>query len=106
MKPGLPDRAAALHWPTASTASCSSRRARPTSATSIPEALKQKVEPNRKQGVALDCFGIGWEGYNDDLLEVLSRNGDGRYGFVNTPRKRRRSLPASLPARCMSPPRT
>src|SRR5439155_17895048 len=23
--------------------------------------------------------------YNDDLLEVLSRNGDGRYGFINTP---------------------
>src|SRR5438067_2020453 len=36
-------------------------------------------------GIALDCFGIGWEGYNDDLLENLSRNGDGRYGFVNTP---------------------
>ncbi len=50
-----------------------------------PEALKQKVEAHRKQGIALDCFGIGWEGYNDDLLEVLSRNGDGRYGFVNTP---------------------
>jgi uncharacterized protein YegL len=50
-----------------------------------PEALKAKVEANRKQGIALDCFGIGWEGYNDDLLEVLSRNGDGRYGFVNTP---------------------
>jgi Mg-chelatase subunit ChlD len=50
-----------------------------------PEALKQKVEANRKQGVALDCFGIGWEGYNDDLLEVLSRNGDGRYAFINTP---------------------
>ena len=50
-----------------------------------PETLKQKVEANRKQGIALDCFGIGWEGYNDDLLEVLSRNGDGRYGFVNTP---------------------
>jgi Mg-chelatase subunit ChlD/capsular polysaccharide biosynthesis protein len=50
-----------------------------------PEALKQKVETNRKQGVALDCFGIGWEGYNDDLLEVLSRNGDGRYAFLNTP---------------------
>ncbi len=50
-----------------------------------PEALKQKVETNRKQGIALDCFGIGWEGYNDDLLEVLSRNGDGRYGFINTP---------------------
>jgi hypothetical protein len=50
-----------------------------------PETLKQKVEAHRKQGVALDCFGIGWEGYNDDLLEVLSRNGDGRYGFINSP---------------------
>lgn len=50
-----------------------------------PASLKQKVEANRKQGIALDCFGIGWEGYNDDLLEQLSRNGDGRYGFINTP---------------------
>jgi Mg-chelatase subunit ChlD/anti-sigma factor RsiW len=50
-----------------------------------PDALKQKVETHRKQGVALDCFGIGWEGLNDDLLEQLSRNGDGRYGFINTP---------------------
>src|SRR5262249_8937779 len=41
-----------------------------------PEALKQNVEAQRKQGIALDCFGIGWDGYNDDLLEVLSRNGD------------------------------
>jgi Mg-chelatase subunit ChlD/uncharacterized membrane protein YgcG len=50
-----------------------------------PDALKRKVEAQRKQGIALDCFGIGWEGFNDDLLEVLSRNGDGRYGFINTP---------------------
>jgi Mg-chelatase subunit ChlD len=50
-----------------------------------PESLKKNVEAYRRQGIALDCFGIGWEGYNDDLLEVLSRNGDGRYGFVNTP---------------------
>lgn len=50
-----------------------------------PEALKRSVESHRKQGIALDCFGIGWEGYNDDLLEVLSRNGDGRYGFINSP---------------------
>jgi secreted protein with Ig-like and vWFA domain len=50
-----------------------------------PESLKQKVEAHRKQGIALDCFGIGWEGYNDDLLEVLTRNGDGRYGFINSP---------------------
>jgi Mg-chelatase subunit ChlD len=50
-----------------------------------PESLKQKVEAQRQQGIALDCFGIGWEGFNDDLLEVLSRNGDGRYGFINSP---------------------
>ena len=62
-----------------------------------PEALKQKVEANRKQGIALDCFGIGWEGYNDDLLEVLSRNGDGRYALSQLrPRKRRGNLPAKL----------
>jgi Mg-chelatase subunit ChlD len=50
-----------------------------------PSALKEKVERFRKQGVALDCFGIGWEGYNDELMESLARNGDGRYGFINTP---------------------
>jgi Mg-chelatase subunit ChlD len=50
-----------------------------------PDSLKKQVEANRKQGIALDCFGIGWEGLNDELLESLSRNGDGRYGFVNTP---------------------
>ncbi len=50
-----------------------------------PESLKQKVEAHRKQGIALDCFGVGWEGFNDDLLEVLARNGDGRYGFINSP---------------------
>ncbi len=49
-----------------------------------PEALQSLVETHRKRGVALDCFGIGWEGYNDLLLERLSRNGDGRYGFVNS----------------------
>jgi len=50
-----------------------------------PTSLKSQVETQRQQGIALDCFGIGWDGYNDDLLEVLSRNGDGRYGFINAP---------------------
>ena len=51
----------------------------------VPESLQRMVETNRRRGLALDCFGIGWEGFNDDLLEVLSRHGDGRYGFVNAP---------------------
>jgi secreted protein with Ig-like and vWFA domain len=50
-----------------------------------PGALKQKVEAQRRQGIALDCFGIGWEDFNDDLLEQLSGNGDGRYAFINSP---------------------
>jgi uncharacterized protein YegL len=50
-----------------------------------PAALKRSVESNRKQGIALDCFGVGWDGYNDPMLETLSRAGNGRYGFINTP---------------------
>ncbi len=50
-----------------------------------PESLKKMVTSHRHKGIALDCFGIGWEGYNDELLEILSRNGDGRYGFMNEP---------------------
>ncbi|HEY5914097.1 MAG TPA: von Willebrand factor type A domain-containing protein [Verrucomicrobiae bacterium] len=61
-----------------------------------PENLKKKVEDHRKQGIAFDCFGIGWEGYNDDLLEVLSRNGDGRYGFINTPEEASTEFAAQL----------
>lgn len=47
------------------------------------EPLKNITVQNRQQGIALDCFGVGWEGYNDDLLENLTRNADGRYGFLN-----------------------
>ena len=61
-----------------------------------PDALKQKVETNRRQGVALDCFGIGWEGYDDTLLEALSRNGDGRYGFINSPEEAATEFAAQL----------
>jgi len=50
-----------------------------------PKALAQRVDTERRQGIALDCFGIGWDDYNDDLLEQLSSNGDGRYAFINSP---------------------
>jgi Mg-chelatase subunit ChlD len=50
-----------------------------------PEKLQQKVEANRQQGIALDCFGVGWDGYNDNLMDTLSRAGHGRYGFINSP---------------------
>jgi uncharacterized protein YegL len=50
-----------------------------------PDSLRAKVIDYRRKGIALDCFGIGWEGYNDSLLESLARNGDGRYSFLNDP---------------------
>lgn len=61
-----------------------------------PDALKQKVEAQRQQGIALDCFGIGWEDYNDDLLELLSSNGDGRYAFLNSPEDAAKDFAAKL----------
>ncbi len=50
----------------------------------LPDNLRSKVVSNRKLGIALDCFGIGADGLNDAMLEALSRNGDGRYGFLNS----------------------
>lgn len=48
-----------------------------------PEILRNKVKTHRQKGIALDCFGVGWEGLDDELLELLSRNGDGRYALLN-----------------------
>ncbi len=59
-------------------------------------ALKEKVEVQRKQGIALDCFGIGFEDYNDDLLEQLSSHGDGRYAFLNSPEDASKEFAAKL----------
>jgi secreted protein with Ig-like and vWFA domain len=61
-----------------------------------PAALKEKVETQRRQGIALDCFGIGWEDYNDDLLEELSSHGDGRYAFLNSPEDAAKDFAAKL----------
>jgi Mg-chelatase subunit ChlD len=58
--------------------------------------LTEKVEANRKQGIALDCFGIGWEDFNDDLLEQLSSHGDGRYAFLNSPAQASSEFAAKL----------
>jgi Mg-chelatase subunit ChlD len=46
--------------------------------------LAKMVVEQRKQGIALDAYGIGWEDYNDALLEEVTRNGDGRYAFLNS----------------------
>jgi secreted protein with Ig-like and vWFA domain len=47
--------------------------------------LQSIVETHRRRGIALDTFGIGWDGYDDERLAALARHGDGRYGFLNSP---------------------
>ena len=49
------------------------------------ESLQSLVEENRRQGIALDCFGIGWDGFDDHRLESLTRNSDGHYAFLDRP---------------------
>ncbi len=50
-----------------------------------PQALAGIVEQNRKIGIALDAYGVGWDGYGDTTLEALTRKSDGRYAFLNAP---------------------
>lgn len=50
----------------------------------VAEDLTALVEENRQAGIALDSFGIGFDGHNDVMLERLSRNGDGRYRFLRS----------------------
>jgi Mg-chelatase subunit ChlD len=49
-----------------------------------PAALAKIAAENKNAGVSLDCYGVGFDEYNDTLLETLSRAAYGRYGFLNT----------------------
>jgi secreted protein with Ig-like and vWFA domain len=51
------------------------------------ETLANQIVEQRKLGIALDAYGIGWDDYNDELLEAITRNGDGRYAFLNSPKQ-------------------
>ena len=62
----------------------------------VPKSLRKTVEAQRKKAIALDCFGIGWDGYNDHLMEALARNGDGRYAFLNSPKDVERDFARKL----------
>jgi hypothetical protein len=47
--------------------------------------LGAMVEEMRQMGIAFDACGVGAEGLNDDVLEALTRKGDGRYYFLDRP---------------------
>jgi Mg-chelatase subunit ChlD len=49
------------------------------------ESLGQRVEMMREAGIAFDAAGFGAEGLNDEILEALTRKGDGRYYLLDRP---------------------
>ncbi|MGB7324410.1 MAG: von Willebrand factor type A domain-containing protein, partial [Rubripirellula sp.] len=49
-----------------------------------PEGLSQIVTTMRDAGIAFDAAGIGAEGLNDEVLEALTRKGDGRYYLLDS----------------------
>ena len=49
------------------------------------ESLGTRVEMMRESGIAFDAAGFGAEGLNDEILEALTRKGDGRYYLLDRP---------------------
>lgn len=50
-----------------------------------PESLARLVQSMRDAGIAFDAAGIGADGLNDEILEALTRKGDGRYYLLDRP---------------------
>ncbi len=48
-----------------------------------PESLSRMVTAMREAGIAFDAAGISAEGLNDEVLEALTRKGDGRYYLLD-----------------------
>jgi len=48
-----------------------------------PEELAESIVSMRRDGIAFDACGVGADGLDDDMLETLTRKGDGRYYFIN-----------------------
>lgn len=49
-----------------------------------PESLSHMVTTMRKAGIAFDAAGISADGLNDEVLEALTRKGDGRYYLLDS----------------------
>ena len=49
-----------------------------------PETLAQTVTTMRRSGIAFDAAGISADGLNDEVLEALTRQGDGRYYLLDS----------------------
>ena len=50
-----------------------------------PDQLATRIEALRGRGIAFDACGVGTDGLDDEILEALTRRGDGRYYVLDTP---------------------
>ena len=50
-----------------------------------PASLSRMITTMRDAGIAFDAAGISAEGLNDEILEALTRQGDGRYYLLDSP---------------------
>ncbi|MEM6797902.1 MAG: von Willebrand factor type A domain-containing protein [Planctomycetota bacterium] len=50
-----------------------------------PGSLAQRIVAMRSSGIAFDAAGVCADGLNDEVLEALTRNGDGRYYLLDRP---------------------
>jgi len=50
-----------------------------------PGRLAKQITRTRQQGISFDACGVGANGLDDEMLEALTRKGDGRYYFLNKP---------------------
>ncbi|MGB7329237.1 MAG: von Willebrand factor type A domain-containing protein [Rubripirellula sp.] len=49
-----------------------------------PESLSRMITTIRDAGIAFDAAGISADGLNDEVLEALTRKGDGRYYLLDS----------------------
>ena len=49
-----------------------------------PESLSRMITSMRNNGIAFDAAGISADGLNDEVLEALTRDGDGRYYLLDS----------------------
>ena len=49
-----------------------------------PAQLAALVKSQSAEEATLDCFGVGFDDYNDAVLEALARESHGRYAYLNS----------------------
>jgi Mg-chelatase subunit ChlD len=61
-----------------------------------PASLARLITENKKRGIGLDCYGIGFDDYNDTMLETLARTANGRYAYLNNAEEAREDFAKKL----------